>query len=181
MLICLSGLPGTGKTTIAQELARGLSAVYLEVDRIELAMRSAGWPVEDEGYGVAQAVAEDNIRLGRTVVVDSVSPWPVTRRGWQAVAERTEVAIVEVEIVCTDLSEHRRRMSRRDISVEGGVSSWDRVVNCDYRAWDSPRLVVDTARMSVDRCVCAILERAFPGQPPVGNGSAVRPEGPPSG
>ena len=36
VLIILAGLPGTGKTTIARELARRLVAVHIHVDAIEL-------------------------------------------------------------------------------------------------------------------------------------------------
>ena len=80
MLIVLSGLPGTGKTTIARALARELSAVNLRIDSIEQALRCEGLRVEGEGYDVAYAVAEDNLRLGRTVIADCVNPWPLTRR-----------------------------------------------------------------------------------------------------
>ena len=67
MLIVLSGLPGTGKTTIARRLASELSAVYLRIDSIEQAIISTGRPVEAEGYLVGYSVAEDNLRLGLTV------------------------------------------------------------------------------------------------------------------
>ena len=53
MLIILSGLPGTGKTTIARQLAHELAAVYLRIDSIEQSIRAAGRPVEGEGYSVA--------------------------------------------------------------------------------------------------------------------------------
>ena len=64
MLIAFSGRPGVGKTTIARELAVAIDAVYLRIDSIEQALRNAGVKVEGEGYDVAYAVAEDNLRLG---------------------------------------------------------------------------------------------------------------------
>ncbi len=41
MLIVFSGLPGTGKTTIAQAVVRRCGAVYLRIDTIEQALRTA--------------------------------------------------------------------------------------------------------------------------------------------
>ncbi len=39
MLIIFGGLPATGKTTIAKELARQIGATYLRIDTIEQAIR----------------------------------------------------------------------------------------------------------------------------------------------
>lgn len=41
MLIIFSGLPGSGKSTIAQALAKQLSAFYLRIDTIEQAILKA--------------------------------------------------------------------------------------------------------------------------------------------
>ena len=158
MLIILSGLPGAGKTTIARELARELAAVYLRIDSIEQSIRSAGWPVEGEGYSVAHAVAEDNLRLGRTVVADCVNPWPFTRDEWRSVADRTHVRSLDVEIVCSDAEEHRRRVETRATDIDGHrLPRWQEVVERDYRAWERERLVIDTARLSVEDSVRTIL------------------------
>jgi hypothetical protein len=83
MLISFGGRSGTGETTIAREVARERSAVHLRIDSIEHVMREAGWQIEGEGYRVAQAVAEDNLRLGRIVIADCVNPWPLTRADWR--------------------------------------------------------------------------------------------------
>ena len=160
MLIVLSGLPGTGKTTIARALARELAAVYLRIDSIEQALRDGGLRVGGEGYSVARAVAEDNLRLGRTVIADCVNPWPLTRSAWHDVAERAGVVAIDVELVCSDADEHRRRVEGRTADIDGHrLPTWQEVVERDYRVWEGERLVIDTARLSVDACVRAIFER----------------------
>jgi predicted kinase len=132
MLIVLSGLPGVGKTTIARELACALAAVYLRIDSIEQALRQAGLAVEAEGYAVAHAVAADNLRAGQTVVADCVNPWPLTRDEWRGVAEQIGVPLVEVEVVCSDHVEHRRRVESRAADIAGHrVPTWQEVVERD--------------------------------------------------
>jgi predicted kinase len=163
MLVALSGLPGTGKTTIGRELARQSAAVYLRIDSIEQCIGDADRPVEGEGYSVAYAIAEDNLRLGRIVIADCVNPWPLTRNEWRAVAERTRVAILDVEVVCSDAQEHRRRVETRAADITGQkLPTWQDVIERDYRAWNRDRVVIDTARMTVEQSVRAILQKLPP-------------------
>jgi len=147
MLIILSGLPGVGKTTIARELARQIDAVHIRIDTIEQAIREAGGgdTLDDLGYRIAYAVAEDNLRLGRTVIADSVNPLPITREEWRAVAGRLAVRPVEIEVVCSDRLEHRRRIETRAPEPHGSTLTWQDVVERDYRPWVRERIVIDTA------------------------------------
>lgn len=109
---------------------------------------------------VGYAVAEDNLRAGRTVIADCVNPWRLTRDAWHAVAERADVAAVDVEVVCSDAGEHRRRVESRQPDIAGhALPSWRDVVERDYHAWDGDRLVVDTATSDVTASVRAIAGR----------------------
>jgi predicted kinase len=157
MLIALSGLPGVGKTTIARALARATGAVHVRIDSIEQALRGAGWDPQAEGYRVAHAVAEDNLRLGRIVIADCVNPWPLTRAEWRSVADRVGVRALEVEIVCSDPNEHKRRVESRTSDIAGHrLPTWTEVVARDYHAWNDTRILIDSARLDVEQCVAAI-------------------------
>ena len=157
MLVIFSGLPGTGKTSIARELACQLGAVYLRIDSIEQSiLDSAISPssVEDAGYRVGYSIAEDNLRLKRDVVADSVNGWPITRNAWLAVAKRAEAAPVEVEIICSDAAEHRRRIESRASDIPGlKLPTWQDVQNGDYLPWDRKAIIIDTARQSLEHSV----------------------------
>ena len=74
----------------------------------------------------------------------------VTRDGWVGTATASGAAIVEVEVVCSDADEHRRRVETRSTDVEGLVKpTWAEVIGREYEPWDGARVVVDTARTSV--------------------------------
>jgi predicted kinase len=165
MLIVLSGLPGVGKTTIARELARSLPAVHVRVDSIEQALRQGGVIVEAEGYAVAQAVAADNLRVGHAVIADCVNPWPLTRNEWRAIGEQVGVPVVEVEVICSEQVTHRHRVESRTADIVGHrLPTWQEVVERDYRAWDRPCVVVDTARQTVSQSVQAVSSALPPRQ-----------------
>jgi predicted kinase len=161
MLIVLGGLPGSGKTTIAREIAALVPCVYLRIDTIEQALRSTdalAGEVGPAGYVVAYELARSNLSLGLTVVADCVNPLPVTREAWQAVAADASSRIVEVEIVCSDIPEHRRRVEQRSIDVPGLVPpTWAAVQQRDYEPWTTQRLVIDTAFLGAREAAEVIL------------------------
>lgn len=166
MLIIFAGLPGSGKTTTARALARQLGAVYLRVDTIEQNIRASDVlraEVGPAGYIVGYGVAEDNLRLGNIVVADSVNPLKVTRDAWLSVAARSDVAAVEIEIICSDRTEHRRRVETRASDVPGLTKPrWDEVTAHDYEAWGGGHILIDTAKQGVDEAVAELLSKLEP-------------------
>jgi predicted kinase len=153
MLIIFGGLPGTGKTAIGLELARQLGAVYLRIDSIEQAIRDSGVvtrPLNDAGYRVGYAVAEDNLRLGRTVIADSVNPLQLTRDAWIGVADRAHANAIEVEVTCSDPKQHQRRVETRIADIAGlRLPTWQEVATREYQPWERQHIVIDTAGRSV--------------------------------
>ena len=156
-LIVFSGLPASGKSSIARALAREIGAVWLRIDSIEQAIRDSGvvpGSLDDAGYRAAYAVAEDNLRLGRDVIADSVNPWMLTRDAWRAVGLRAGARVVEVETICSDQNEHRRRVEARLSEVPNlMLPDWEAVIGRDYHAWDRDHVTIDTAGRNVAACV----------------------------
>ena len=162
MLIILGGLPGVGKTTVARELALQIGAMHLCIDSIEQAIRhcaAVDSPLDDTGYRVAYAIAEDNLRIGRVVVADSVNPLTVTRDAWLEVAHRTRVRAIEIEVTCSDSEEHRRRVEGRAPENFGlRLPTWQEVASREYHPWNREHIVIDTANRSVEQNVKILRE-----------------------
>jgi predicted kinase len=157
MLVIFGGLPGTGKSTLARRLAHQLRAVYLRIDTIERAMveGDGASSVGEGGYCVAYAVADDNLRLGHTVIADSVNPVQITRSAWLNVVKRVGVASVEIEVICSDRVEHRHRVETRSAIVP---VTWHEVVTRDYEPWIGEHIRIDTSGQTIDQSLAALWE-----------------------
>jgi predicted kinase len=167
MLYIFSGLPGSGKSTLSKWLSVRVGAVYLRIDTIEQALRElCSVDVQGEGYRLAYRVARDNLLLGSSVVADSCNPIELTRREWEQVARDARADYLNIEVVCADPREHRRRAEQRSVEVAGlALPTWSEIENREYDPWTVDRVVVDTAGRSVADCgeeLLSNLSRAGP-------------------
>lgn len=157
VLVVVSGLPASGKSSVASALAERTATTFVRVDRIEqaiVAWTSLSHPVGPVGYAVAHQVAREQLALRLDVIVECVNPVALTRDAWVATARECGATIVEVEIVCSDEAEHQRRVRTRGSDVDGLVKpTWAEVVGREYEAWGRDRLMVDTAMHPVEEAV----------------------------
>jgi len=161
ILYIFSGLPGTGKTTLAQRLAAETQGCYLRIDTIEQALRElCNANVQAEGYQFAYRVATDNLKLGMSVIADSCNPVEITRREWMQVALQEGVRYVNIEVCCSDKAEHQRRIKSRVGTVPGlKLPIWNDVVSREYESWVESRLEIDTAHCSADESFAYMLQK----------------------
>ncbi|MFC5826671.1 AAA family ATPase [Nonomuraea insulae] len=157
MLIVIGGLPASGKTTLSRLLAGRLGAVHVRIDTIEQAIVRSGLarqPLGPAGYMVGYALTEDHLRQGLTVIAESVNPLRITRDAWREVGVKVGVPVVEVEVVCSDPDEHRRRVTTRSLDIPDlRPPDWQEVVEREYEPWDRDHVVVDTAGRSPEECL----------------------------
>ena len=163
MLVIFGGLPATGKTTIAREVSRTTGAAYLRIDTIEQALRSSDFFAGDLGplgYEIAYALAAENLRIGKTVVADSVNPLAITRSAWRSVAGQMSLPIFEVETICSDLHEHRKRVESRTVDIPGLVlPDWATVLAREYEPRTDARMVIDTSEIDFHQAASNIVDR----------------------
>jgi predicted kinase len=159
MLYIFGGLPGTGKSTLSAALAQRCHAVYLRIDTIEQALRDCGFAVDGPaGYVVGYQFAKDNLRLGRSVVADSVNPLEITRKAWRDVAMQANAPFVEIEVLCSHREEHRARIESRKADIAGfPLPRWTDVLQRQYEPWSTERIVLDSAGESPDESMMRLF------------------------
>lgn len=159
MLVIFRGVPGSGKSTLAAALAKAEGFVLVRADTIEQVMRDSRYAPGDIGplgYLAGCAVARDNLALGLGVVADSVNPLVITHEMWRQAARDAGAPFLDVEVVCSNAAEHRRRVETRIIDVPGLARvSWAAVEAREYESAPAD-IVIDTAGRTIAACLAEL-------------------------
>ncbi|WP_417216189.1 AAA family ATPase [Arthrobacter sp.] len=165
-LVVVSGLPGVGKTSIAEIVAARTRSVRVSIDAVEESILAcglpSGWQVGVAAYEAARAMAEQNLRLGHDVVVDAVNDSEPARQTWLTAASQTGAHLEFVYLVISDVQEHERRLSGRDRGLAYvGEPSWSDVQRrrIDYAAWSDEVSEFDTAARAADEVADVLIAR----------------------
>lgn len=165
LLVVVSGLPGTGKSALAAALSQRIGAITLSRD---LARQQTGTRLAaadrvftqlsghhrpglqyQAGRRLREAVARE-LAQGRPVVVEVVAE-PSIRHQLAALAAEHEARLYSIEMVCSDPTEHARRLRARP-------GNWQRIATRMSKTYrPAPGALVldshDTPGQMADRAV----------------------------
>ena len=151
--IIFSGLPGTGKSTLAEAVARELGIPVFAKDWLEATLvRSELKPANEEkslgfaGYELLTILAERQLMLGQSVILDSVAASQTIRSTWRQLSDQYEAQYRVIECICSDETIHRSRLNERKRGIPGWHElEWSEVerVKRYYFPWEGERLVLD--------------------------------------
>jgi len=152
-MIVFSGLPGTGKSMLAEALGKHLHIPVFARDWLEAALlrcelnsapqgKSLGWA----GYELLTTLAERQFMLEQSVILDSVAGMQPIRGTWRQLAKQYNADWLVIECICSDESMHRSRLNQRKRGIPGWHElEWSDVdkVKQYFVPWEEERLVLD--------------------------------------
>ncbi|HEV7657244.1 MAG TPA: AAA family ATPase [Mycobacteriales bacterium] len=153
-VIVMTGLPGTGKSTLAEGVARAIGAPAFAGDWLLGALAPLG--VLDHAdrptqlavyFGLLDSLVTRQVLLGQDAVVDAVLDDDVAAR-W-----RRKAQLVVVQCVCSDVAVHRSRIEGRVRGIPGWHEvGWDHVerMRREFRPVTDPELTLDAVDPAED-------------------------------
>jgi predicted kinase len=155
VLIAMAGLPGSGKSTIADVVGKQLGIAVVSVDPIESAILSAGidsdQPTGLAAYLVAEKLASSVLAAGHSIIIDAVNAVDPARDQWVKLAARRGVPLKFIEVRCFDPEVHRARLEKRSRNLPHVTEpTWHAVEQSldEYSEWSGESGAV--ARITLD-------------------------------
>jgi len=137
-LVIFSGLPGAGKSTLADRLARQLRWPLLCIDDLigELP-ENAGFSFWDSRISMLFDVIETQLKIGLDVVVDSVF-MNTDRHHAQALAQKYNAHFRPVYVYVSDEKLWEQRVTARFQRLNGITADWEGIQHqrLHFRKWE---------------------------------------------
>jgi predicted kinase len=153
MLIVFAGLPGTGKSALAEAVGMELGIPVFTKDwleatllQCELVPGNEAKPLGSVGYQLLTMLAKRQLMLGQSVILDSVTSTESIRSSWKQLAAEYGAEWRVIECICSDEGLHRARMGVRQRNIPGWHElDWFEVerVKAYYLPWKEDRLIVN--------------------------------------
>ena len=165
--VWLTGLSGSGKSTIATELARELLntsrlAYILDADNVRLGLNSdLGYSDDDRTENIRRMaeVACLFADSGTVAIVPIISPFIASREHARKIHEQRQLRFIEVH-VATPVDECERRDTKGLYAkVRNGEITGLSGVDSPYEAPKSPDVIVGIANESLQQSVAMILAK----------------------
>src|SRR5215212_4100599 len=159
-LIIFSGLPGTGKSTLASRLARELQLPLLCIDDvIGEVPAGAGIPFWDSKVAILLRLVEVQLDLGLSVVVDSVF-MNMDRNHAQELARQYDAHFYPNYVFVSDDEVWKQRVNKRYAEMQGkDVATWERIQHQRqrFRAWEPDTALFIDSLLPFDRNYESVL------------------------
>jgi len=115
------------------------------------------------GYELLSTLAERQLRLGQSAILDSVASTESIRATWRTLATTYGAGWYVVECTCSDVTLHRERL----LSRQRGIPDWPELKLSDvervpgsYAPWQEERLILDASgpmTSNIDRALRYVL------------------------
>jgi predicted kinase len=164
-VVLIAGIPGAGKSTLAESLARHLKTPIFSADWVIGSLVPFDVLTDENAWAVVDlnlvALIARHVQLGIDVVVDAAGHTRAERTRLRELTERLGGVFVGVECVCSDERLHRERIEGRDRGIPGWHPTvpWERVERMRglWEPWDEDHLVLDSAVETPDSSLTRVL------------------------
>ncbi len=153
LLVALRGMPGVGKSLLAQCLGRELGWPVLDKDDIKDVLYGRTDADDELAYDVLFRVVRRQLQLHLSVLCDSPLLYPSLFALAARTAAEANGLLVVLDCALADEAEHRRRIEARGIGdrpAAWGVSDWGSLVAYRERTEQHANYPLDVPFYSVD-------------------------------